>query len=495
MSKIKTKTRVLVVDDEEIIRTGCERILTSLELNVDIAENGQIALEKLSPDAYDLILLDLYMPELDGMKLLDEIQKIDSDIVTIIMTGYATIENAVETIKKGAYDYLPKPFSVDEFRTKVDRGLEKRKLILEARQLREERDRNLLEISKEKSRTLTILNCMSEGLIATNRFGQIVLMNQAATKMIRLTEPDIIGKTIDGLLSNPELEQHIKETLEKVTKSSQLTRLEFKTKDERILQSHIMPIIDEKNQCLGTVTVLSDITEEKKLEKSKSDFVRLVAHELKAPFGAIQGYLNLILEGYVKDDPEREREMIARSRDKAAQLIELVNDLLALSRTDHIEARKIFTKISIAKIISESVENFKDEANAKSISLQATFPDNLPEIRGHQEELLRLVGNLLNNAIKYTPEKGSICINLEKISHFLVITVKDSGIGIAKKDHKKIFEEFYRAENIVTRKIPGTGLGLSIAKKIAERHHGYIEVESEPGQGSTFRVFLPIGGF
>ncbi len=487
-----TTPKILVVDDEEIIRIGCQRILEDSTFQVDLAENGRIGMEKVKADGYDLVLLDLMMPEMGGMELLDEIQKLDSKIVCIIITGFATIETAVDAVKKGAYDYLPKPFTPDEFRAKVNRGLEKRRLILEAEKLREERDRNLLECSNEKTRTLSIVNCMSEGLIATNRLGQIVLINPSALKMLRLKDTRVIGKTVDGLLGNPDLETNIAETLERVTKTATLTRLEISTSDGRFLQPNITPILDENGDRLGTVTVLLDITEEKKVEKMKSDFVRLVSHELKAPIGAIEGYLNLIIDGLTANNPEKEKEIIKRSRDKAESLLELINDLLDLSRTERKTTSKVMAPVDLPEILKETVNFYQNEAKAKAITLHMAVSRQLPKILGSAEDLARLFANLVSNAIKYTPENGSVNVCAEKRNSHLATSVQDTGIGMTQEDLAKIFDEFYRAKNAISKKISGTGLGLSIAKKIAEEHKGYIEVESELNKGSNFRVVLPI---
>ncbi len=484
--------KILVVDDEEIIRIGCQRILEDSNFQVDLAENGRIGLEKVKASSYDLVLMDLMMPEMNGMELLDEIQKLDKKIVCIVITGFATIETAVDAVKKGAYDYLPKPFTPDEFRAKVNRGLEKRRLIIEAEKLREERDRNLLECSNEKTRTLSIVNCMSEGLIATNRFGQIVLINPSAMRMLRLKDTRVIGKTVEGLLGNPDLKKDIAETLERVTKTASLTRLEISTPDGRFLQPNITPIMDETGECLGTVTVLLDVTEEKKVEKMKSDFVQLVSHELKAPVGAIEGYLNLIIDGVTANNPEKEKEIIKRSRDKAKSLLELINDLLDLSRTERKATSKIMAPVDLPEILTETVNFYQNEAKAKSITLRLAVAPQLPKILGNAEDLARLFANLLSNAIKYTPENGCVNVYAERRNSHLAISVQDSGIGMNKEELTKIFDEFYRAKNALSRKISGTGLGLAIAKKIAEEHKGYIEVESKLNKGSIFCVVLPI---
>ena len=483
--------KILVVDDEEIIRIGCQRVLEEYNHQVDLAENGQVAFEKLQKNSYDLVLVDMMMPVMGGMELLEKIKKLDPNIIPIVISAYATIETAVDAVKKGAYDYLPKPFTPDELVGKVNRGLEKRRLRLEAQKLREERDRNLFECSTEKTRTRTIIDSMSEGLIATNRNGQIVLVNPAALKMLRLKGEKVIGHKIDGLLGNSELEQNIKKSLDKVIRKATLTRLEITTSDGRVLQSSITPIIDDQGECLGTVTVLIDITEEKKIEKIKSHFLRMVSHEIKSPIAAIEGYLNLILDGFVKGDPKKEREIIQKTRDKAHSLLEMVNDLLDLSRTRE-KTSKIMESLNLRDILADTVEFYKVQAKEKEISLTFHCPPSLPNIRGNAEEISRLFDNLISNAIKYTPSQGKVSVDVESDHAHVIVAISDTGIGMSESEVAKIFDEFYRAQNAIAKKISGTGLGLAIAKKIAEDHQGFIEVESKLDEGSTFRVILPL---
>ncbi len=492
MSSVHGAAKILVVDDEEIIRIGCQRILEDQKYIVDLAVNGRMGWEKIQaqPD-YDLVLLDLMMPEMGGMELLEEIRRMDPNIVVIMITGFATIETAVDAMRKGAYDYLPKPFSPDELRAKINRGLEKRRLTLEAEQLRGERDRNLLELANEKSRTLTLINCMTEGIIATNRAGQIVLINPAACNMMRLSRDKAIGTTVKGLLENPELEKQISEMLETVQRNAIVKRQEFVTSDKRVLQASTAPIIDDQGETLGTITTLADITEDKKIEQMKSDFIRLVSHELKAPIAAIEGYLNLIIEGLTGGDRQKEMDIILRSRDKAENLLMLINDLLDLSRAER-KTSKTLTPIDITNVLKETIDFYQNEAASKSLTLTAHLPPQLPPVLGNQDDLGRVFANLISNAIKYTPEKGTVEVSADQHEGQIVVQVKDTGIGMSEEDLQKIFGEFFRAKNAVQRKISGTGLGLAICKRIIDDHNGHIEVKSKLDEGSTFTIILPI---
>jgi len=486
------EARILVVDDEEIIRIGCQRILQSPGFSVDLAENGRIGWEMVQKNRYDMILVDLMMPEMGGLEVLEKVQAYDEQIITIIITGFATIETAVDAMRRGAYDYLPKPFSPEELRTKIRRGLEKRWLLLEAENLRRERDRNLLELSNEKSRTMTLINCMSEGLIATNRAGQIVLMNPAAQKLLNLPPENVIGSTVEGLLGNPELEKLIAGELETVARTATVTSTEFAVAGERFLQSNTAPLHDDKGEVWGSVTVLVDITEDKKLDQLKSDFVSLVSHELKSPVAAIAGYLNLIIDGLTTGKPEKEREIIQRSRDKADALLMLINDLLDMSRAERRGVAKVKEPLQLAPILEETLQFYQNEAAAKSLSISMEGVDNLPEVVGNRDDLARLFANLVSNAIKYTPDKGEVRVTGRKRNGHIEVAVSDTGIGISKEEMQKVFGEFFRARNALAHKISGTGLGLAICRRIIDDHHGQITVESEIDKGSTFRVILPV---
>ncbi len=483
---------ILVIDDEEVIRSGCQQILESEGYKVDLADNGQTGLDMILKNDYDLVLTDIMMPEMDGMQLLEELQKLEKEVVTIVITGYASIESAIDAGRKGAFDYIPKPFNPDEILARVERGLQQAKHLQEVKRLREERDRNLLEISNERARTLTIINSMSEGVIATNRQKQVVLMNPAAMKMLRIKRRRVIGQTVDKILRMPDLVNTINEKLEKVTETLKTTKLEFDTPDERVLQASITPILDEHKSCIGTVTVLFDITREKQVEQMKSDFVSHVSHELKAPLGAIEGYLDLVLEGITANDPQKEREVIEKSRNRAHSLSHLINDLLDLSRVDRRSTAKEMEPVQLASILQETIEFYRPKAAEKSIELSASFSSDLPSIRGNEQDLNRLFANLVSNAIKYTPENGTVKVKLKRINSHIRVKVSDTGIGIPEDVREKIFDEFYRTENALKKKISGTGLGLSIARKIAEEHQGYIEVESKVNEGSTFSVTFPI---
>ncbi len=481
---------ILVVDDDDVIRMACQLTLMADGMNVDVAENGKVGLNKIKAKRYDMILLDLMMPEMAGAEFLDFVHNYDDSIIVIIITGFATIESAVDTLKKGAYDYLPKPFTPEELRKVVRTGLERRKLL-------QEREENRSKLAAEQSRLKTIINCMGEGLIATDNEGKLLLINSVACKLLGINETKVIGNGAKGLLKNDELENWIAEILRQKNYPQKLLNREivFDQKEQKIVAVTLAPIREKNSEISGLVLVLMDISEERKFERMKAEFQKLVAvvaHELKAPISAIEGYLDIIIKGYVSDDIERALTYLHRSRDKAETLRNLINDLLSLTSIESGKLTRQMEKVDLGQLISEVLILLDNERKIKNLTIVKQIPANLPQIFGDKKALGFLFTNLLSNAMKYNKENGSVEISTRKEKKKLIISIRDSGIGISDSEMGKIFDEFFRSKSEAVQKISGTGLGLSIAKRIADLHDGIIRVSSKLGQGSIFEVVLPL---
>jgi len=268
--------------------------------------------------------------------------------------------------------------------------------------------------------------------------------------------------------------------------------LAARTPSDPVLMANCAPVKDERGQIIGAVTVLRDITELKELDKAKSTFVSMVAHELRAPLAAIEGYLDVILEGMGGNDPQKIHRILERSRERTRGLLALINDLLAISRMQAGRLAKEKEKLQLSILLKEVAELIKGEALERKVTVETLVPDDLPLVYANREDITRVVTNLLDNAIKYNRDGGKVFIRASADDTFVRVEVQDTGIGIPKKDTGHLFDEFYRVKSKETRAITGTGLGLSIAKRIVEAHDGHVEVESKLHEGSTFRVLLPI---
>lgn len=486
---MSSAARILVVDDEIGIREGCRRVLAPEGHRVDDAEDGAVGLKKLRAGTYDLALIDMMMPGIGGLELIETVHALDPEIVLVVITGFATIESTVEAMKAGAYDYLPKPFTPEALIAVVQRGLEKRALSLETRTLREERENRLLELAGEKSRTRTIIGCMADGVLVTNREGRLVLWNAAAAKMLQLINTAIPDRPIEHYVSNSDLLALLGEGL---GGDFSMVRREIETgKGGAALMASVAPVRDEKGEILGAVTVLSDITELKEIDKVKSQFVSMVAHELRAPLAAVEGWLDLLLSGRLCENSDQALKYIERAKGRAHDLLELVNDLLAISRMDAGKVAQNMEPLDLAEVVTGVVEFLTGEAEEAGLTMTLTLPADLPRVRGDRKDVARIFTNLIDNAIKYNRPGGSITITGAVEQHYVCIRVADTGLGISESALPRIFDEFYRSEEEATQDIRGTGLGLAICQKIVDSHHGRIEVQSKLGVGSTFAVYLP----
>lgn len=487
------KAHILVVDDEMGIREGCKRALSEEGYAVDDAEDGQAGLQKVNENDYDLILVDLMMPGVGGMDLIKRIHHIDPEIITVVITGNATIETAVEATKLGAYDYLPKPFSPEALSAVVKRGLEKRILSLEAKKLYAERTQKMLELVNERSRLRTIVGCMSDGVLVANLEGRLVLWNASSVKMLKSKGFDVAGEPLEYYISSEPLITAIKEVLNSEDKDFSMVSHEIPAQDQKIiLMANIAPVRDEDGKILGAVTVLRDITAFKEINKIKSQFVSMVAHELRAPIAAIKGWLEVVLSGEAGGDVEQNKKWLQRAMDRSDSLLALVSDLLVINRMETGKIAQKMERIKIDDIINKIVEFLKPDAEKQNVSIIVELPEELPSIQADVRDMEKLFTNLISNAIKYNRKNGAVTIKGEVKGSSIHLRVKDTGIGISAEHLSHIFDDFYRADDERTKKISGTGLGLTIAKKIVNSHFGRIEVASEPDKGSIFSVFLPL---
>ena len=482
--------RILVVDDERGLREGCKRVLVPEGYLVESAESGEEAWQLVQTKPYDLLLIDIKMQGMSGLDLLPSVLQRDGDIVCIIVTGYATLETAVEATKLGAFDFLRKPFTPDELTSLVRKGLEKRKLSLEAKRLREEREQSLLALAAEQSRLRTVINAMSDGVLVANREGTLVLYNPAALRLAAFRQLPSVGCAMEACLSDQGLLARIREEMEAAPAERAYISQETQVGDLSVLAS-IAPVRDERGRLMGAVILLRDITRLKELDRLKSEFVSLVSHELKAPISTIQSYLETILAGY-GSDPEKTRQWLERARERSAAALALIQDLLDISRMESRQVDRQVELLSVADVVLEAAALLKPQADARGLTVKLDLPAGLPRVYGSREELSRLFTNLLSNAIKYNRERGRITVAGAADSAYLTVAVEDTGIGMPADALPRLFSDFYRVKTPETRSITGTGLGLAIVKRIAEAHQGRVTVESTQGKGSTFTVSLPL---
>jgi PAS domain S-box-containing protein len=479
---------ILVLDDEHVMREGCARICQSLGCEALSAEGGKEGLRVLQEKPIDVMLLDLMMPGISGMEVLEHVREHHPELIVIVITGYATVELAVEAMKKGAYDFISKPFSPDQLRLVVNRALERRRLHREMALLRQERARSLRDVAEEQSRLRTIIHSMADGVMVTDLEAVVVLHNPPAQRLLDCEEGTLIHRPMEEI-APPEVAQMVRRLLEEPPGTARSMELAIKGVGE--IRVHGSLVYLSEDEVMGTVTVLQDISPLKELDRMKSDFVAMVSHELRSPLSAIQQQLSVISGGMVGAVTEKQGSLLDRAQKRVQGLLDLIGDLLNLSR---IEAGVIVERrepIQLEPLVERVVDYHKEQAQQKGLSLvDGPFPPQ-PAVVGDVGALEEVITNLLSNAIAYTDPGGEIRVACGKRGSYVCVEVMDTGIGIPKEVIAKIFDRFYRVKDERTRQVVGTGLGLPIVKGIVEAHLGAVEVESEVGKGSTFRVLLP----
>jgi len=482
--------RILVVDDERPIREGCRRVLSSKDYEVVTAEDGKKALETLDQWEIDVILLDLKMPVMSGEEVLQILQDRHANIPVIIITGHGTVDTAVECMKKGAYDFITKPFQIDQFLVTVNRASEKRRLEQRAKLFQEENLRNLYDLHMEKSRIGTMINCMANGVMVTNRNMEVVLHNPLLMQLMDIAEELENPVPISKITRDEALIETLRDILDNKCEKQEFVSQEIRA-GNKVLRSISAPALGPDGDIMGTVTVLEDITAFKQLDQMKTDFVNMVAHELRSPLVSIRQLQNVLLEGLTGQLNEKQADYIRRGMNKIDALLELINDLLDIAK---IEAGKYVqhrVPTDIGKVIEETVK--LSEAAARDCGIVITFScRDLKEVQADPKNIEEVINNLVSNAINYSPEGGEVTVTATGLGEFMEIEVKDTGVGIPEEELPKIFDKFYRIKDPRTRKVIGTGLGLAIVKSVVEAHNGTIEVESLPGRGSTFKIRLPM---
>jgi PAS domain S-box-containing protein len=400
----------------------------------------------------------------------------------------------VEATKHGALDFLSKPFTPNELLAIIEKALHVRWLRLEAARLREQRARDLLALSQERSQTQAIIQTMVDGLLVFNRDRQVVLANPAAGLLLECPGALTVGETLSSILPDHALTQFMDKVWETSPDEYAMMSEEISVggDGERVLMANVAPVKDPEGEERGLTVVLRDISQLKAIDRMKSQFVSMVSHDLKSPLAAIEGYLDVILTGAAGEDPARTRQMLERCKDRAQSLQDLIRDLLDLTSLESGKISRRLEPVDLGDVVARVVELLSVTAKEKEIDLKIDAPGALSSVEADRREMEQVFTNLISNGIKYNRPGGGVTVTLRPEDGWVRVDVSDTGLGISRDDLAEIFDEFYRVRSEETSKISGTGLGLTIVKRIVEGHFGRLDAESELGKGSTFTVRLPL---
>lgn len=346
---------------------------------------------------------------------------------------------------------------------------------------------SLAEISEEKSKLETVLANMVSGVLLVDDEGKVTLVNQAAEKILSLEGRKALGRPYVEAVRNYELITQIDEVLSAGHAVKKELSLIFP--EDRSVEAYLAPIPGYRAETTGAVVVLHDITNLKRLERVRAEFVGNVSHELKTPLTALKGFSETLVAH--PDNPETVAEFADIIRRETDRLCALVNDLLELSKLESGKVQMVRRQVDLKDLARDAARRFETRAEKAGVALQLVLPEGAVQVPGDPDRLDLVLNNLLDNAIKFTPRGGRIELGVTEREMYSIMWVADTGIGIPREDQSRVFERFYRVDKARSRKLGGTGLGLSIVKHIVEAHRGKVTVSSEPAKGSRFEVVLP----
>ncbi len=347
-------------------------------------------------------------------------------------------------------------------------------------------DKTIRRLTEERNRSDAILRSMTEGVAIVDADEHILFGNETFFRILGLPAEELRGRPMVEVVRQAEVLAMVRQALTR--KAAVTSEIQIAAARPKNFVATASPL--QGDNTTGVVLVLYEITELRRLERVRQDFVANVSHEFKTPLTAIQGFAETLLGGAL-EDTQNSRRFVEIIREHAARLARLTDDLLELSQ---IEAGRLELErrpVAVTELIQGCVETVALRAEQKRLRLTVECPSDLPPIRGDINRLREVLQNLLDNAVQYTPAGGAVAVRARCQDQQVAITVADTGIGIPRTDLNRIFERFYRVDTARSREVGGTGLGLSITKHLVEAHGGRIAVESEVGRGSTFTVFLP----
>jgi two-component system phosphate regulon sensor histidine kinase PhoR len=346
--------------------------------------------------------------------------------------------------------------------------------------------------NKERNQLRAILSSMVEGVIAVDRGDRIVHLNEAAANMLHLGGSPVIGTRIWDGIRNPQIIQPLQEVLSDGIPRSAEVLIAGRANDQ-VLELAAAPLRDGNGNLAGALTVLHDVTELRRLQGIRKDFVANVSHELKTPVTAIGGLVETLIEDPQMDQVQRQH-FLERLHAQNDRMIALVRDLLTLSRIETESYGLELDRVDLRAVVQDSLRTLAPQAAQHDLHLATHLPEAPLYVRTNDDAFRQIVDNLIDNAIKYTPGGGSIGVSLAQHDGWAECSIADTGVGIAEEEQERVFERFYRVDKARSREVGGTGLGLSIVKHLARAIGGDVSLRSRPGAGSTFTVRVPSGG-
>ncbi|MBI4294851.1 MAG: response regulator [Chloroflexi bacterium] len=476
--------RILVVEDEAIEALDIQQRLEGIGYHVaGVAYSGEEGLSKAEELSPDLVLMDIMLPgKLDGVMTAEQIRS-RLDIPIIYLTAYADEDTLQRAKITEPYAYLVKPFQERELHIAIDMALYKHKV-----------EKKLRESEQWFS---TTLKSIGDAVIATDRDGLVTFMNPVAESLTGWPLELAVNKKLTDVFKivNRDTRQPVDNPVGRVLREGNVVGLANSTiliaRDgaERPIDDRAAPIKDDTGNLVGVVLVFRDVTERERVQHIKDNFISMVSHELKTPLTIIMGALNVLSNEGLSQ--EQAAELLQDAVSSANTMAAIVENLLELSRSQANRLLLLREPADVIKIARDVVRKLHSKSTIHRLTIDS--PPEPTFVLADKVRVERIFHNLIENAIKYSPKGGEVRVWLRREGDYLVVGVRDQGIGISERDQAKLFESFERlGVQIEGRSIQGTGLGLRVCRILVEAHGGQIWIESEPGKGSTFFFTLPL---
>jgi PAS domain S-box-containing protein len=473
-----TDALVLIVDDDPALLEALPGALRlRMEgLRVETCDSAPAALEKIRDIDYDAIVTDIKMPGMDGLALLGEIRKLRPSTPALLITGHGERELTVQALRGGAYDFVQKPIERDYFVASLTRAIERRRL-----------DREIEQQNLALERHARVLEHVGDGVFLVDGEGVIRHWNAAAQAITGLPAEAVLDRPVaEGLPGWDELAPIVP-----VSTSPGAGPVGAKTVPIEIRGRELWLSISGVEFADGTVYAFRDLTSERLIDELKGEFVTTVSHELRTPLAAIYGAAETLRHKGRGLSPVDHEGLLAVISQESERLARVVNEILLAGHLDSRRLTLAEAQVDVAELARDVVAAMEGQAR-DGVRVSLHGPQALPALSTDPDKLRQVLSNLVENAIKYSPEGGLVEVKIESHDARLSISVRDEGLGIPAHEQRRIFDKFYRVDPNLTRGVGGTGLGLYVCRELVRLMGGRIRVESSHGVGSTFFVDLPL---
>jgi two-component system, OmpR family, phosphate regulon sensor histidine kinase PhoR len=470
--------RILVVDDDSALLEALPETLRLRmeEIDVDTCDSAPDALKLIEKTDYDVIVSDIKMPGMDGLALLDEIKQRRPSTPTLLITGHGERELAVAALRGGAHDLIQKPIDRDYFVVSLERAIQLRALDRQVRHQREALERHA-----------EVLEHVGDGVFLVDEHGVIQLWNPAAAAITGLSEEACVGRPAEECIPGWTA---IAPLLHLASSPSDPDRL-FEAFPVELHGRELWLSVSGVRLGTGAVFAFRDLTAERAVDELKREFLATASHELRTPLAAIYGAAMTLRRRDVELDDENRERLLAIVANESDRLARIVNEILV---ADHLDSGRLRITPGVidAAEAATAVVNAARVVAPERIEIEIEIAGEISPVAADPEHLRQVLVNLVDNAVKYSPDGGRIKIRIEDLGTTVRFSVSDEGIGIPVSEQPRVFDKFYRLDPNLTRGVGGTGLGLYICRELVRRMAGRITVESVPGEGSTFAIELPV---